>query len=136
MSLRQYLFLMTVGTGLCWLAWVFVLFNIDPFKIGWLGFLFFYSTLFFALVGTISVIGFLVRWRILGDDDIVFRHVKKTFRQGIFMALAVVILLFLLQKDLLTWWNGAIVIIIFLLIEGIIFTNRRYSNQDYVRKDL
>ena len=34
MSLRQYLFLMTVGTGLCWLAWVFVLLLHPVFRLG------------------------------------------------------------------------------------------------------
>lgn len=135
MSLRQYLFLMTLGTAICWGAWFFVILKIDPLAVGNLSFVFFYATLFLALVGTFSVFGFALRRMVIKNDEIIFRHVKRTFRQGIFIASAVTILLLLLQKDLLTWWNGALVIIFFLIVEGIIFTNRRYSNEDYVQKD-
>jgi hypothetical protein len=136
MSLQRYLALMTIGTAICWLAWIFVIFNVDPQTAGLLGFLFFYFTIFFALIGTFSVIGFLVRRKMVGDDNVIFRHVKRTFRQSILISSAVVSLLLLLQKDLLTWWNGVLVIVFFFIVEGIIFTNRRYSNEDYVRKDL
>ena len=136
MSLRQYLFLMTAGTTICWVAWIFVIFNVDPENTGGIVFIFFYSTLFLALVGTFSVFGFAMRKMVIKNDAIIFRHVKKTFRQGIFIASAVTILLLLLQNELLTWWNGGLVVVFFLIVEGIMFTNRRYSNEDYVQKDL
>ena len=136
MSLRQYLFLMTAGTAICWIVWILVILNIDPETTGNIGFVFFYSTLFLALVGTFSVFGFAMRKMVIKNDAIIFRHVKKTFRQGIFIACAVTILLLLLQNELLTWWNGGLVVIFFLIVEGIMFTNRRYSNEDYVQKDL
>ncbi len=136
MSLRLYLFLMTVGTAICWAVWVFVILKVDPEVAGNLGFIFFYSTLFLALVGTFSVFGFALRKMVIKNEAVIFRHVKRTFRQGVFIASTVTILLLLLQKDLLVWWNGALIIIFFLIVEGIIFTNRRYSNEDYVQKDL
>lgn len=136
MSLRQYLFLMTAGTAICWVVWIFVIFNIDPETVGNIGFIFFYSTLFFALVGTFSVFGFTMRRMVIKNDTVIFRHVKKTFRQGIFIAFTVTILLLLLQNELLTWWNGGLVVVFFLIVEWIIFTNRRYGNEDYVQKDL
>src|SRR3989338_5184556 len=114
MSLRQYLFLMTAGTTICWIVWIFVILNINPETAGNIGFVFFYSTLFLALVGTFSVFGFAMRKVVIKNDAIIFRHVKKTFRQGIFIACAVTILLLLLQNELLTWWNGGLVVIFFL----------------------
>jgi hypothetical protein len=81
-----------------------------------------------ALTGTFSVIGFLIKKIILKDDQIVFHHVKSTFRQGMLIAGVIILGLILLQIKLLTWWNGILLILLFAAIEGIIFTNRKYNN--------
>lgn len=128
MTLRFYLILMSVGALICWLAWVFVLGNIDPEQAGFFGFLFFYSSLFLALAGTFSVIGFLIKKIILKDDQVVFHHVKSTFRQGMLAAMVIVSGLILLQTRLLTWWNAVLLVLLFAMIEGIIFTSRKYNN--------
>lgn len=113
---------------MCWLAWFFVLGSVEPEQAGFFGFLFFYASLFLALAGTFSVIGFLIKKIILKDDQIVFHHVKSTFRQGMLVAGIIIASLLLLQFKLLTWWNGILLVLLFALIEGIIFTNRKYSN--------
>lgn len=133
MTLRQYLILMSLGAIFCWIAWFFVILNISPEGAGFLGFSFFYLSLFLAIVGTFSVIGFLIRRMILKNDDITFRHVRKTFRQSIIIAFLIVLILFLLSKKLLTWWNAPLLIILFCIIEFVIFTNRKFRNVDYVK---
>ena len=60
MNLRQYLAIMGMATALCWVSWIFVLFNIDPFLDTGLGFFFFYLTFFFALIGSLSIIVFIL----------------------------------------------------------------------------
>jgi len=129
MTLRLYLVLMSVGALICWLAWFFVLSSMDPNEAGFFGFLFFYASLFLALAGTFSVIGFLFKKIILKNDQIVFHHVKSTFRQGMLVAMVIILGLILLQINLLTWWNGALLILLFAAVEGIIFTNRKYNNR-------
>ena len=131
MTLRAYLILMSVGALICWLAWFFILGSIDPTQAGFFGFLFFYSSLFLALAGTFSVIGFLIKKIILKSDEIVFHHVKSTFRQGMLVAGVIISGLVLLQTKLLTWWDGLLLILLFAVIEGIIFTNRKYNNRDF-----
>lgn len=131
MTLRQYLILMSVGAAICWLAWFFVLGSIDPNQAGFFGFLFFYSSLFLALAGTFSVIGFLIKKIILKNDQIVFHHVKSTFRQSMLVAAVIILGLILLQLKLLTWWNAILLLMLFVAIEGIIFTNRKYNNNNY-----
>ncbi len=131
MTLRFYLILMSIGALICWLAWFFVLGSIDPKQAGFFGFLFFYSSLFLALSGTFSVIGFLIKKIILKDDQIVFHHVKNTFRQGVLVALIIISGLILLQTDLLTWWNAILLVLLFFAIEGIIFTNIKYNNKNF-----
>lgn len=128
MTLRAYLILMSVGALICWLAWFFILGSIDPKQAGLFGFVFFYCSLFLALAGTFSVIGFLIKKIILKNDQIVFHHVKSTFRQGMLVAGVIILGLILLQIKLLTWWNGILLILLFAAIEGIIFTNRKYNN--------
>ena len=128
MTLRQYLVLMSVGALICWLAWFFVLGSLDPSQAGFFGFLFFYASLFLALSGTFSVIGFLIKKIILKNDQIVFHHVKNTFRQGILLAMVIILGLILLQVKLLTWWDAILLVMLFAAIEGVIFTNRKYNN--------
>lgn len=128
MTLRQYLILMSVGAAICWLAWFFVLGSIAPEQAEFFGFLFFYASLFLALAGTFSVIGFLIKKIILKNDQIVFHHVKSTFRQGMLAAGVIILGLILLQIKLLTWWNGILLILLLAVVEGIIFTNRKYNN--------
>ena len=135
MSLRAYLIFMTIGTLLCWVAWFFVIGNTSPTEAGMLAFSFFYLSLFLAIVGTFSVIGFLVRRAIIKNDDVIFRHVRATFRQSVIIASLVITSLILLSQNLLAWWNALLLIILFFILEGMIFSNRKYRNLDYVREN-
>jgi len=121
---------MFVGALICWLAWGFVICSIDPTDAGLIGFIFFYLSLFLALTGTFSTIGFLVRKKLVKNEEAVFHHVRHTFRQGIFFSATVIAGLILLQESLLTWWNGILLVLLFILLEGVVFTNRKYNNKD------
>ena len=131
MTLRQYLLLMSLGTFICWGIVAFIIFTLDPAQAGTLGLIFFYASLFLALLGTFSVIVFLLRRLIVQDNEIIFRHVKNTFRQGVLFSALAVLALLLLQWRLLHWWNGILLIILFVILEVIIFSQRRYQNKDY-----
>lgn len=133
MTLRQYLLVMTVATLVCWLVWVLVLFIYDPYAAGLVGFALFYISLFLSLLGTYSIIGFAIRIKILKKDEIVFRHIKHTFRQGIFFASFATISLIMAQNKVLTWWNFSLLLVFFVFLEGLLFANRKYQNRDYVR---
>ena len=125
MSLKQYLILMSIGTLLCWVSWVFVLMKVSPVDGGFIGLFSFYLSLFLSIVGSFSVLGFLVRRAILKDDEVVFRHVRHTFRQSIFIACIIIIVLLLLSKNLLFWWNAIILVVFFVFIETVLFTSSR-----------
>lgn len=132
MTLRQYLFLMSLGTLTCLTAWIFLLFNIDPVNTDTISFVFFYASLFLSLLGIISIVSLWIKIKFLKSEEVVFRHVKKTFRQGAINASLVILLLVLQQFRLLTWWNLIILIVLGILIEATIFSNRKFSNRDYV----
>ena len=131
MTLRQYLILMAIGTILCWVAWFFIISNVNPLETGYLGISFFYISLFLALTGTFSVIVFLIRHYFIKNNMVIFYHVRHTFRQGILISALITMALILLQEKLLTWWNGIILVILFVILESIIFTNRKYKNNDF-----
>lgn len=132
MTLKQYLLLMATGTVMCWVAWLFILFNIAPEQAGFLGFTFFYTSLFLGIVGVFSVIGFMIKKKKIDQEEIIFRQVKKTFKQGVLFGVFVVLSLILLQFNLLFWWNAILLALVYILLEGAIISGRKYSNRDYV----
>ena len=125
MTLKQYLNLMTFASLVCWLAWFFIVLNFDPTEASLSVFFLFYSTLFLGLLGIFSVIGFLIKRKILKSDEVVFRHVKNTFRQSILVSFLVVLSLLLLQLDLFRWWNAMLLLLVFVLLELVIFSQKK-----------
>ncbi len=132
MNLRRYLLVMSIGTLFCWIAWGSVIYSFDPFAGGLIALSCFYTSLFLALLGTISVLGFLIRWLLIKQDEVVFRHVRRTFRQAIIVSSLTIVSLLLLHVDLLRWWNSLLLIVLGFLLEAVFFTNRKYRNPEYV----
>ena len=127
MSLRLYLILMSIGTFVCWGAWYFVIVNVDPFEGGKMGLFFFYVSLFLALMGSFSVVGFLVRSLVVKSDEALFHHVRHTFRHAILITSLIITALIFFQQKILNLWNGIVLLIFFLVLESIIFANRKFK---------
>lgn len=106
---------MIISTLLCWLAWVFIIINIDPFQANTLGFVFFYVSLFLALIGTISLFVFLFYHLFSSRELPLFRYVQTSFKQSLFVAALITLLLYLRGRDYLNLWNAMILIGIFVL---------------------
>ncbi len=135
MNLKQYLILMSLGTIVCWSVWFIVLGNVDPTDSGWLGFAFFYLSLFLSLAGTFSVIGFFVKQKFSKNDTVIFKHVRHAFRQGILLSILLIISLLLLQLELLNWLTGILLVVLFLILESILLSARKFRNKDRLRGD-
>lgn len=74
----------------------------DPFA-GGIGVLsLFYASLFLALIGTFALIGLIVRL-IFTKDNLVFKKVTTSFRQGIWLSLLVCVSLYLNKFKILDW---------------------------------
>ena len=107
---------MLFATVLCWTAWVFVILNVDPFQTNSLGFVFFYISLFLALLGTISVLAFFI-YKLFGSKDWpMFKYVQSSFRQSVLFAVFIVLFLFLQGKGLLNFLNSILLLTVFVLI--------------------
>lgn len=125
MSLRLYALFMSLGTLICWIAWTLVIRSTDPTTAPWFIFFFFYASLFLALVGTFALLGFL--WRIWQHREVVvlLRHVRKTFRQGIFFAMLVTGSVYLKAQDWLSWWSILLFIFVLVIVESLFLSHTR-----------
>lgn len=119
MSLKHYIGFMLLGTIICWVAWALVAGSTDPTHSPWYIFFFFYASLFLALVGSFSVIGFTASHIKHKQPSVLFAHVKKSFRQGILLAMIVVASLYMKAADMLTWWSALLLIFSLLVFESV-----------------
>ena len=125
MTLRSYLLIMIGATIICWSSFLVIIFNTDPNKTNWLGFLLFYSCLFLALIGTSTIIGFVIRFITL-KYELAFRSVKIAFRQSFLFSFLIIAILFLLAHDLFTWLNLIFLILGLSVLEFFLIS---YSNK-------
>ena len=127
MNVKQYIAIMFFATTLCWVALLFVITNVDPFSANFVAMLFFYLSLFLALMGTISLTS-LPFYRSWGAKELsIHRYVRKSFRNGLFFSTIITSLLFLQGRGLLHLWNFTIFVIIVALIISFSILMRTYS---------
>jgi len=139
MGIRAYLILMTITTIIAWTGWAMVITNIDPETAGLWGFTFFYLSFFLSLLGSFSIIGYVVRfiWSHLAltpgskarrqKQANVYR-VSTAFRQALLWSLAITIALTLQSQRLLVWWLMLLLVVVFALIEFTIISLTREKN--------
>ncbi|MFH1745119.1 MAG: hypothetical protein ABH881_03050 [bacterium] len=106
-------------TIICWLAWIYVLFTINPEETNWIGLVMFYISLYLSIVGTAAIIGFTARFVIFSpryeaseEEDgggrhqiLAFHSVKEAFRQSFLFSLLLIASLFLQERGLFSWVN-------------------------------
>lgn len=124
MTLKKYLAVMVLATAVCWTIFLFVASVINPDSTNGIGFFLFYLSLFMALSGTGSLIGFLIRFVAL-KRDLAFHAVRIAFRQSFLFALFVISTLILLSQDLLNLLNLIMLIIVFVIIETVMISSAK-----------
>lgn len=133
MSARLFGILMSLGTLLCLATLVYIMINNDPDTSGGATFFLFYLTLALSVVGFCSVVELIVRKLILKNESALSRQIATIFRQGFMIAIYVIASFIMASYRVLTWWNALILGGFILLIEIIIFTNRKFRNSEYVQ---
>lgn len=116
MTLKNYLFVMSALTAVCWGIFMFVAGLIDPVATNWLGFSLFYLSLFLALSGAFALFGFLFRLIAL-KKELAFNLVKIAFRQSFLFSLFIILLLVLKSQNLFNWLNLFLLVVIFGILE-------------------
>jgi len=124
MTLKNYLMLMGITTAFIWGLFIFVINMINPTATNWLGFLIFYLSLFLAFAGTATIVGFLIRFKLL-KHDLIFNSVKTAFRQSFLFAFLVVAILYLISEKLFSWTNLALLVIILSVAEFLMISYKK-----------
>ena len=116
MSLKIYIFLITICTIFCWISFGIILWNTNPFETEILSFILFYFSLFLSLIGTIALIGSLIRIK-FKRNKFVLKQAIIAFRQAIWFSSIVVFFLILQSFNLLFWWNISLFILFLAVLE-------------------
>lgn len=135
MTLRSYLIMMTIATLICWTAFIFVLWTVNPEITNLTGFLLFYVSLFLSLIGTSAIIGFLIRF-IGMRRALAFRLVKDAFRQSFLFAFFIISVLLLLAAGMLNWLNLILLIIGLSVLEFFLISYRKTKPVYYHNNEL
>ncbi len=115
-SYRQYLITIGLTAALSWAAWIIVILKLDPYESTGVALGLFFVSLFFALIGTFTLLGFgLRRW--VGKQEVYYHHLTVSLRQGFLLSFCTVLSIALLMLGLLTWWNGLLLVTVAVLIE-------------------
>lgn len=117
MTLKRYLLTMAFTTVICWGCFSVVLFKIDPNQGGFIGMALFFVALFFALWGTISLLGFFIRL-LFKRNTVPFRHIGISLRQALWFAILITLTLFLVYQELLVWWMALFLVVGLTVLEG------------------
>jgi len=106
MTLGSYLWGMRISTLFALACWVFVVTSVDPQEAGILGQVFFYLSTFLVLSGIFTLFFTWLREKSAQENPI---FIGIGFRQGIFVSLLIVVLLFFQSVGILTWWDSLLV---------------------------
>lgn len=99
-----------------WGSWLVVISNLSPFISGYLALVLFYTSLFFALSGTFTILNYYLRMSISKNKHF-GHHINTSIRQGSLLSLMVCSGLGFQRLRVLTWWDALLLLIIILLIE-------------------
>lgn len=119
-----YNFFILVGTGAVWSAWGMVVTQVDPGTGGTSALVYFFTSFFFALLGTIYLLGYLLQTRIIGRQT-VLQSVRSSTRQALLFATLLTTSLALQGWRLLTWYNALILVALLTFIELLFITRER-----------
>lgn len=116
MSLVRFLVALAIGSALSWAAWILVLLSLDPFSGGFIVIGLFYVSGSLALLGTLTLGGFFLRYW-LEKDKIPFQQIATSIRQATTLTVAVLVGLLLQASRLLNGWSLVVLFLLAILTE-------------------
>lgn len=116
MTHHRYIGIIGISGLIAWIGWFLVINKLSPYESMGLSLLLFFLTLFIALSGTFTALGFYFRvW--LFKNEIFYRHINVSLRQGVFLSLIAIFCLVFQMMKVLSWWSGLLLVAIALLLE-------------------
>jgi len=131
MNAKNYSLIMGAATIIAWVGFFTIIFNFDPQEANWIIFILFYLSLFLAVSGTLSIIGFFARILLLRKRSILRYLVAESFRQATIVAAALVVTLILQSVRILTWWNMALLILAAAALEFLILLFKKNQPDNF-----
>ena len=132
MNLKEYLFSLGLGSLLCFVICGLTVMNFDPSVNNILPLIFFYLSLFLGLLGGFSFVAVGIKKITLKNEEIIFRQIKKIFRQALVFSFLVILIFYLAHQGLLNWLVFLLIVFFYLIFEGIIFTRKEKKDIFYV----
>ncbi|MBU1203406.1 hypothetical protein KKH39_05180 [Patescibacteria group bacterium] len=130
MTIRSYNIAMLLATVLAWLGFFIIINSFDPYQGGLSIFLMFYFTLFLSILGTLSLLGFLLRSVWNRKRGIARVMVMESFRQAVIFSSVLLVALFLQSLRLLTWWNTLLLVVLATTIEFVFLVFRANDKKE------
>jgi hypothetical protein len=113
---KKQLTLIVLSTVLAGFSLASIVSFADPQSSSWITFAFFYASLFLVALGIFTLIGLGLRqWLWPG---LYMLNLSNSLRQGILVAILIVISFLLLSKSLLFWWVELSLILFLSAVEG------------------
>lgn len=124
MSLSSYLWGIRLFTFITLLAWLGVIFLLDPRETGMVGGIIFSVSFFILLTGIFLLFIIWFYRKGLGDAETV-HHLSGAFRQAVLLSSYVMGIIFFQYAQILIWWDALLLFAAILLIE---FSFRYFLN--------
>ena len=124
MTLKTYLTTISICTGICWIVFLTVLGTVNPLETKIWGLLIFYITLLIALIGSFSLIGFVIRC-VFNKQEIWYKTLNIASRQALILSVLVIVALIFQSFRYLYWWNLIILVIIAFFVELFVLAQKR-----------
>lgn len=116
MQQKSYLATTMVSGIFSWSAWILVITKLNPNEQTQLALLLFFTSLFFASVSTLTIMGVYLR-KMMVKTELLANHMNIALRQAVLLSLCITGCLLLLLLGVLTWWDGLLLVFIIILIE-------------------
>ncbi len=124
MNIKQLFFVVGGATLLFWIVWIMVVVKINPYETDFFGFMLFYLTLLFSLLGTFFITSFAFR-KAFNKFTMEFDIVSTSFRQSFFFALLIVSLLVFQGLQMLNILNTILLIAVIVVLEFFFLSYRK-----------
>jgi hypothetical protein len=126
MSKKKLLLSTIIFTVISWTSFILVIMRLEPClvysisdfceKTSSLSMILFYTSIFFALTSSFTIIGYASRIY-LHNNEVFAAHFNMSLRQAILLTVCILGCTILLTLNLLRWWTTAIIFLTVLFIE-------------------
>lgn len=103
MDLRKFIISTSLATAASLAGWLMVVFFISLSEYGWWALVLFYGSFLLFVFGLSTLLTFYWQYRVKKLNEVIYKIVKYSFKNGFWLALVLTLTLFLQSQRLLNW---------------------------------